>query len=62
MSRRPARATEAELRRVIAAAKKAGARAVSFYDGAATVHLDAAPSTVPNQMPSDNASTSWDDA
>lgn len=40
MSRRPARITEVEIRRIIAAAKKEGARAVELYNGLVVVRLD----------------------
>jgi hypothetical protein len=53
MSRRPARVTEVEIRRAIAAARKEGARAVELYGGAAVIRLDAPPATAPNQTPDD---------
>jgi hypothetical protein len=51
MSRKAARVTLVEVRRIIAAARLEGARAVEFFGGAAVVRLDDAPSTEPNQTP-----------
>jgi hypothetical protein len=53
MPKRTARVTEVEIRRAIAAARKAGARAVELYSGEVVIRLDDAPATAPNQPPDD---------